>query len=79
MLSLVRNPDILAEVLSIRKPHQKVIGFAAETHTNSATFKEKYSRKKVDLLIGNEVSTDYNHQEKLGFGRDDGNYFFILS
>lgn len=76
-LAIKNSPDILAEVLSLRKPSQKVIGFAAETQTTSDTFQEKYSRKKVDLLIGNEVKTGYNQQSKKGFGTDDGDYFFI--
>lgn len=76
-LAIKNSPDILAEVLTLRKPHQKVVGFAAETQTTSETFQEKYARKKVDLLIGNEVMTDYNHQDKRGFGTEDGNYFFI--
>lgn len=76
-LAIKSSPDILAEVLALRKPSQKIIGFAAETKTTSETFQEKYSRKKVDLLIGNEVKTDYNHQAKKGFGTEDGNYFFI--
>lgn len=76
-LAIKNSPDILAEVLNLRRPDQKVIGFAAETKTTSDTFQEKYARKKVDLLIGNEVKTDYNHQAKLGFGTEDGNYYFI--
>jgi phosphopantothenoylcysteine decarboxylase/phosphopantothenate--cysteine ligase len=68
--------DILAETLKLRR-HQKIIGFAAETSTTSETFKEKYERKKVDLLIGNAVNTEFMGQNAQGFGTQDGNYFFI--
>ncbi|MFZ4712384.1 MAG: bifunctional phosphopantothenoylcysteine decarboxylase/phosphopantothenate--cysteine ligase CoaBC [Bacteriovoracaceae bacterium] len=68
--------DILAETLKLRK-HQKIIGFAAETSTTSETFKEKYERKKVDLLIGNPVNTSYSGIAAKGFGTEDNQYFFI--
>lgn len=76
-LAIKSSPDILAEVLNLRKPNQKVVGFAAETQTTTETFQEKYARKKVDLLIGNEVKTAYNNQSQKGFGTEDGDYFFI--
>jgi phosphopantothenoylcysteine decarboxylase/phosphopantothenate--cysteine ligase len=75
-LPIKPSVDILAHVLNI-KTKQSIIGFAAETNTSSETFKEKYSRKKVDLLIGNRVTTAYLKKEAQGFGTKDGDYFFI--
>ncbi len=75
-INIKPSVDILAETLKLRR-HQKIIGFAAETSTTSETFKEKYERKKVDLLIGNAVNTEFMGQSAQGFGTNDGNYFFI--
>jgi phosphopantothenoylcysteine decarboxylase/phosphopantothenate--cysteine ligase len=57
---LVRNPDVLAELVTKRSPGQLVVGFAAETGdddadvlTHAAT---KLARKGCDLLVVNDVS-----------------------
>jgi phosphopantothenoylcysteine decarboxylase/phosphopantothenate--cysteine ligase len=58
-LELVRNPDILAEVAA-----QKVsgagprltVGFAAETEDLVSNAKSKLERKKLDLIVANDVS-----------------------
>jgi phosphopantothenoylcysteine decarboxylase/phosphopantothenate--cysteine ligase len=71
-------PDILQEILKIKKPHQKVISFAAETQTTKQIFQEKMLRKPVDLMIGNKVSNGLVGQEEIqGFQKNDGEYFFI--
>jgi phosphopantothenoylcysteine decarboxylase/phosphopantothenate--cysteine ligase len=71
-------PDILQEILKIKKPHQKVISFAAETQTTKQIFQEKMQRKPVDLMIGNKVSNGLVGQEEIqGFQKNDGEYFFI--
>lgn len=55
-LTLVRNPDILAEVSAERAaPGQIVVGFAAETDDVLAHGREKLRRKGCDLLVVNEV------------------------
>ncbi|WP_240139943.1 bifunctional phosphopantothenoylcysteine decarboxylase/phosphopantothenate--cysteine ligase CoaBC [Streptomyces sp. MUM 178J] len=55
-LSLVRNPDILAEISADRaNPGQVVVGFAAETDDVLANGREKLRRKGCDLLVVNEV------------------------
>jgi phosphopantothenoylcysteine decarboxylase/phosphopantothenate--cysteine ligase len=54
-LRLVKNKDILGEILKRRKPSQKVIGFAAETdHLRQNAF-SKWKRKPCDLLVANQV------------------------
>ena len=59
-VSLVQNPDILAELASRRlRPGQVVVGFAAETGDDTASVLEhgraKLARKGCDLLVVNEV------------------------
>lgn len=58
-LRLVRNPDILAEVASARRPGQLVIGFAAETERDDdallALGRAKVERKGADFLVLNRV------------------------
>ncbi|GAB2937809.1 bifunctional phosphopantothenoylcysteine decarboxylase/phosphopantothenate--cysteine ligase CoaBC [Streptomyces sp. NPDC059173] len=55
-LTLVRNPDILAEVAGERaRPGQIVVGFAAETDDVLANGRAKLHRKGCDLLVVNEV------------------------
>ena len=55
-LTLVRNPDILAELAADRpRPGQIVVGFAAETENAVANGRAKLRRKGCDLLVVNEV------------------------
>ncbi|MGW4231571.1 bifunctional phosphopantothenoylcysteine decarboxylase/phosphopantothenate--cysteine ligase CoaBC [Streptomyces sp. NPDC004980] len=65
-LTLVRNPDILAEVAADRaRPGQIVVGFAAETDNVLANGREKLRRKGCDLLVVNEVG------ERKTFGSEE--------
>jgi phosphopantothenoylcysteine decarboxylase/phosphopantothenate--cysteine ligase len=56
-LTLVENPDILAEVAkkTIMRP-AVVIGFAAETENITANAMAKLQRKSCDLIIANSVA-----------------------
>jgi phosphopantothenoylcysteine decarboxylase/phosphopantothenate--cysteine ligase len=54
-LSLVRNPDILAE-LSGERGDRLVVGFAAEREDVLAAARRKLARKGCDLLVANDVS-----------------------
>ncbi|MGW5397900.1 bifunctional phosphopantothenoylcysteine decarboxylase/phosphopantothenate--cysteine ligase CoaBC [Streptomyces sp. NPDC003952] len=55
-VTLVRNPDILAEVSADRaREGQVVVGFAAETDDVLANGRSKLLRKGCDLLVVNEV------------------------
>ena len=60
MVRLVRNPDILAELVVRRPPGQVVVGFAAETGDDTGGVlqhaREKLARKGCDLLVLNDVS-----------------------
>jgi phosphopantothenoylcysteine decarboxylase/phosphopantothenate--cysteine ligase len=57
---LVRNPDVLAELVTKRAPGQLVVGFAAETGDDDADVlthaRAKLARKGCDLLVVNDVS-----------------------
>jgi len=57
---LVRNPDILAELVTKRAPGQLVVGFAAETGDADGDVlthaRAKLARKGCDLLVVNDVS-----------------------
>ena len=56
---LVRNPDVLAELVTKRAPGQLVVGFAAETGDDEADVlthaRAKLTRKGCDLLVVNDV------------------------
>lgn len=54
-LTLVKNPDILAEVGKVKKG-QLVIGFAAETHDLEAHALGKLQNKDLDLIVANDVT-----------------------
>jgi phosphopantothenoylcysteine decarboxylase/phosphopantothenate--cysteine ligase len=59
-LSLVRNPDILKSLSSVKKPGQILIGFAAETESDVKALKdsatEKLVSKNLDIIYVNDVS-----------------------
>jgi phosphopantothenoylcysteine decarboxylase/phosphopantothenate--cysteine ligase len=61
-LSLVQNPDILAELVDARRAGQRLVGFAAETADSDEELRErgrrKRDRKGVDLLAVNRVDWD---------------------
>ncbi|SFD47199.1 phosphopantothenoylcysteine decarboxylase / phosphopantothenate--cysteine ligase [Thiohalospira halophila DSM 15071] len=63
-LSLVPNPDILAEVAARPKP-PLTMGFAAETGDVEANARAKLASKGIDLVVANEVG------EGKGFDTDD--------
>ena len=63
-LSLMQNPDILAEVAAMaQRPF--LVGFAAETENVEAYARAKLERKNLDLIAANRVGAD------CGFERDD--------
>jgi phosphopantothenoylcysteine decarboxylase/phosphopantothenate--cysteine ligase len=72
VLALVRNPDILRELVTSREAHddgpELIVGFAAETGDEQAGVldyaRQKLARKGCDLLVLNQVGKD------LVFGQD---------
>jgi phosphopantothenoylcysteine decarboxylase/phosphopantothenate--cysteine ligase len=75
-VALVRNPDVLAELVAVRPAGQLVVGFAAETGDAEGDVlshaRAKLARKGVDLLVVNDVSAGQV------FGTDD-NEVTVLS
>ena len=68
-IPLVRNPDVLAELVAVRRPGQLLVGFAAETGDDTgdvlAHGRLKLARKGCDLLVVNDVGSGR------AFGRPD--------
>lgn len=56
-LRLVATPDILAELGRRRKPHQVLVGFAAETDDLERNARLKLRRKNLDLVVANRIGT----------------------
>ena len=60
LLNLVRTRDILSAVTENRDRNDRlkaVIGFAAETQSLVANARDKLTRKRLDLIVANDVST----------------------
>ena len=55
-LELIANPDIIAAVAAAR-PRPYVVGFAAETTDLLGHAHSKLVRKKLDLIIANDVAS----------------------
>lgn len=55
-LKLVRTDDILMAVAGRRKKNQTIVGFAAETESLEENAREKLAKKKLDLIVANDVS-----------------------
>lgn len=54
-VELVRNPDVLAELVVVRPPGQVLVGFAAETDDALVHGRAKLAAKGCDLLVVNRV------------------------
>ncbi|WP_422139462.1 bifunctional phosphopantothenoylcysteine decarboxylase/phosphopantothenate--cysteine ligase CoaBC [Endozoicomonas sp. ALC020] len=64
-IRLVKNPDIVASVADLEEP-PFVIGFAAETRNVLGYAIDKLRRKKLNLIVANDVSDD-----EIGFSSDN--------
>lgn len=64
-LKLVKNPDIIAAVAALTTQRPFTVGFAAETQNVRQYAKDKLTRKKLDLICANDVSST-----ELGFNSD---------
>ncbi len=62
-LSLVQNPDILAEVAAL-PDRPFVVGFAAETRDVEANARDKLARKRMDLVAANEVGAGLGFESR---------------
>lgn len=73
-LELVRNPDILQKIATIKKPGQLVIGFAAETNDLISNATKKIQAKSLDMIVANDVS-----QTGIGFNADNNQVTFLFA
>ncbi|MCR3755885.1 MAG: fused 4'-phosphopantothenoylcysteine decarboxylase and phosphopantothenoylcysteine synthetase [Sodalis sp. Psp] len=56
MLTLIKNPDIVAAVGALTENRPYVVGFSAETHNMEEFAKQKRINKHLDLICANDVS-----------------------
>lgn len=72
-LTLVRNPDILAELGAARTgPRPVLVGYAAETGDPVGYARDKLVRKRVDLVVANDVTAPGS-----GFGTPTNQVWFV--
>jgi len=62
---LEETADILTDLGSVKRPGQVIVGFAAETDELIAHAKQKLERKKIDVIVANDVSAP-----DVGFAHD---------
>lgn len=76
--SLPRNlplefvPDIVAELARLKQPHQRLIGFAAQTGDIVTPALKKLQEKKLDAIAANPID-----QPDSGFGSDNNTAIFL--
>jgi phosphopantothenoylcysteine decarboxylase/phosphopantothenate--cysteine ligase len=71
-LPLEPVPDILAELGHRKQPHQRLIGFAAQTGDIVTPALEKLRNKKLDAIAANPID-----QPNSGFGGDTNQGIFL--
>ncbi|HBS41343.1 MAG TPA: bifunctional phosphopantothenoylcysteine decarboxylase/phosphopantothenate--cysteine ligase CoaBC [Oceanospirillales bacterium] len=64
-LTLIRNPDILSTMAAAEQP-PFTVGFAAETQDVEHYARDKLTRKKLNMIVANDVS-----DRSIGFHSDD--------
>ncbi|PWC19770.1 bifunctional phosphopantothenoylcysteine decarboxylase/phosphopantothenate--cysteine ligase CoaBC [Brenneria corticis] len=55
-VTLIKNPDIIADVAAMGESRPYVVGFAAETQNVEEYARQKLARKNLDLICANDVS-----------------------
>ncbi len=55
-LRLVENPDVAAAIGAGKRPGQVLVGFAAETDDVLTNAQAKLARKRLDLIVANDVT-----------------------
>lgn len=65
ILTLVKNPDVIAAIANLTEGRPYTVGFAAETQDVANYAKGKLSNKNLDMICANDVS-----QAGLGFNSD---------
>jgi phosphopantothenoylcysteine decarboxylase/phosphopantothenate--cysteine ligase len=64
-LPLAPVPDIVAELGRCKQPHQRLIGFAAQTGDIVTPARQKLQQKKLDAIVANPID-----KPNVGFGSD---------
>ena len=72
-LELEKNPDILKCAGQIKKSHQILVGFAAETRDLEENAMKKLEAKNLDMIVGNIVGAAGS-----GFGSDSNKVTFFF-
>lgn len=57
-IELEKNIDILATIANQKKSNQIIVGFAAESENLIENAKDKLNRKKMDLIVANDISKE---------------------
>jgi phosphopantothenoylcysteine decarboxylase / phosphopantothenate---cysteine ligase len=65
-LPLEPVPDIIAQLAQLKQPHQRLVGFAAQTGDIITPAMEKLQSKKLDVIVANPID-----QPDSGFGSDN--------
>lgn len=55
-LQLVANPDIIADIATLKNRPEMVVGFAAETQDLAKYARQKLLSKKLDMIAANDVA-----------------------
>jgi phosphopantothenoylcysteine decarboxylase/phosphopantothenate--cysteine ligase len=75
-ITMVKNPDIIADVAGLQQQRPITVGFAAETQEVIGYAKQKLERKNLDLICANDVSIEgqgfNSHQNALHLIWKDG-------
>lgn len=72
VIPLEANPDILLTLSTLESRPRVVIGFAAETENLMVNARDKLARKKLDMIVANDVSS-----ADAGFAADTNRVHFI--
>ncbi|MCG6136804.1 MAG: bifunctional phosphopantothenoylcysteine decarboxylase/phosphopantothenate--cysteine ligase CoaBC [Nostoc sp. LLA-1] len=71
-LPLEPVPDIIAQLAKLKQPHQRLIGFAAQTGDIITPAKEKLQNKNLDIIVANPID-----KPDSGFGSDQNQAIFL--
>lgn len=72
-IQMVQNPDILATLGSMKRPDQRLVGFALETNDELVHAKRKLERKNLDFIVLNSLQ-----DPGAGFGHDTNKVSIIF-
>ncbi len=56
LITMVKNPDIVASVAALKENRPFTVGFAAETQQVEKYARAKLLNKKLDMICANDVS-----------------------